>query len=175
MPARTPSNNKNDFPKWARLSQIKLDFMEAKLQLYVKLICGRIGYSYDNIYWCQKRLYYIFDMVKRRELYYHIFHEFNPISEYNESCLYVYWILKLRPFAYDESNDDDINLKIALRMFSDAVKTGIMMKHKEYVVIPDELENILEPCYDKLEHSFKSHDLSKEAIMLLANALIDTH
>jgi len=97
----------------------------------------------------------IIDMVERRRIYYHIFHKCMDMSECKEIALYCYWILKLQPFFHIKQGNK-VNTIIAYRLLLNMAKATD--KH-----LPS---GILYP----LLHSFRYHDISKEALVALCES-----
>ena len=82
-------------------------------------------------------------------------------SEYKETALYCYWLIKLRPFWADPTIEEaeKINEKFALHLYLSIVKKyypgfseedGLDLKHTR-----------------ELLYSFRYRDLTKEAIILM--------
>jgi len=123
-----------------------------------------IGVCYENVRYSKKRLRYIVDMVERRRVYFHVYHNGMEMGELNEGCLLCFWLLKLYPFFDREDSDCNVNLVFALKLFTDAVS---------YVAAKNgRVANYTEDTIDHLIHAFTFRDLSKEAVMALAVSLI---
>jgi len=106
----------------------------------------------------------IVDMVERRRIYYHIFHNEMEMSESKEIALYCYWILKLQPFIMFQDNKfpkqvNEVNAIITYRLLLNMVEA--FKKH----LPSDSLNPFL--------HSFRYHDLSKEAMIAFCECLFE--
>lgn len=129
---------------------------------------------------CDASIFKIMEQVRRRQLYFHIYHDTEGMNELKEAALYSFWILKLQPFYWkgecEEKPGYELNAKIALRIFTrgltcyaadktvEAQKEGL---HKTYAA------NLKDKAaLDRLEYSFCFRDLSKEAMMDLAESMI---
>ncbi|MCL2282060.1 MAG: hypothetical protein FWC26_01940 [Fibromonadales bacterium] len=105
----------------------------------------------------------IVDMVERRRIYYHIFHEKMQMSESKEIALYCYWILKLQPFLlykngkHHKKQGNEVNAIITYRLLLNMVRA--INKR-----LP---ENSMNPIL----HGFRYHDLSKESIIAMCECL----
>ena len=86
------------------------------------------------------------------------------MGELNEACLRCFWILKLNPFTYKDNTGDNINFVFAMGIFTRGV-TGTAEKTNKKA-------NFTKEIYNNLSHAFKYRDLSKEAIMAIAESLI---
>jgi hypothetical protein len=160
------SNVPNDFPTWEpldedRLKGIQIDFLEP-LFFYME----NINIDSAQIDWDAERLYAIFDMVHKRKVYMHIYHEIDMMSELNESCLYVFWILKLRPFRDEKRPNYDVNFFMALEIFT-------LMVNRCAKAHNIDIDSVIYPeTFKQLLHAFKFQDMSKESLMLLAKAMV---
>jgi hypothetical protein len=106
----------------------------------------------------------IVDMVERRRIYYHIFHNKMNMSESKEIALYCYWILKLHPFLKFQNNKpikqvNEVNAIITYRLLLNMV--GAIKRH-----FPND-------SLDSFLHSFRYHDLSKEAMIAFCECLFE--
>jgi len=124
----------------------------------------------------------IVDLVRRRRLYFHVYHDTNGINEIKEAALHVFWILKLQPFCAERDalaavgeEEYSINTKIALSFFL----RGLDFYAKEMVKNANDSGkaqtckiNLNESTIQNLYHSFCFQDLSKEALMVMGESLI---
>jgi len=116
----------------------------------------------------------IVDMVERRRIYYHIFHKSADedgtlrsmdMSECKEIALYSYWILKLQPFLmhrngkFHARQGNEVNAIIAYRLLVNTVSAI----NKSFPF----------GTFASLLHSFRYHDISKEALIALCECLLD--
>ena len=106
----------------------------------------------------------IIERVEKRRIYFHIFHNGMKLGELNEFALYCFWILKLTPFNYQSMQNNELNAKIALKLFLNAIR--IVADGRKLRV------NLKSEIVQELYYSFRYRDLSKEAIMNLAESLI---
>jgi hypothetical protein len=114
----------------------------------------------------RKLVYEIIERVEQRRVYFHIFHkDIKGMGEANECALYCFWILKLMPFHYaDDAANGKINQALALDFMVSTLK-GAAEKEKKVL-------QITKKKYENLFYAFCYRDLSKEAIMALAETLI---
>lgn len=108
--------------------------------------------------------------VDKRKDYYIIFHKETYLSEVRETALLAFWVLKFKPFLIksEDGKDNDLNLNcgFAEYILLSAVSEYIHREsrgRKKFKVSNDYL--------DKLAYALKYWDLSKEAIMLVAETL----
>jgi hypothetical protein len=126
---------------------------------------------------CPDAVTMIIEQVRRRKLYFHIYHDIEELSEPKETALYTFWILKLQPFFWRKDRDDrpnyELNAQVALYFFVKGLhfyadkKTKNSKNGKIYRVNISEDADMAD-----MMHSFKFRDLSKEALMDLAENLI---
>lgn len=103
---------------------------------------------------------------KRKE-YYKYFHNIPNISELKQASLLSFWIMKLKPFTVLEERSIlrvSVNEKFALNIILSTIQYLLSKKQKEFIMPSKSL--IQDTIY-----SFKYRDLSKEAIMMLADSL----
>lgn len=108
--------------------------------------------------------------VDKRKDYYIIFHKETYLSEVRESALLAFWILKFKPFLVKSEDGSDNNLNIncgfAQYIILSAVSEYIHRESngkKKFKVGKEYL--------NKLGYALKYWDLSKEAMMLVAETL----
>lgn len=107
--------------------------------------------------------------VDKRKDYFKIFHNKTDIDELKETALIVYWLLKFRPFSVRVSAPEimrkyvDVNERFALFLLFGAVKRAANMKGAKFSLKDDYI--------DLLDYAFRYWDLSKEAMMLVAETL----
>jgi hypothetical protein len=104
----------------------------------------------------------IIDLVERRRIYYHIFHKKMDMNEIKEIALYCFWILKLQPFSVKDKTfpkqSNEVNSYIAYRLLlntANAINT-----------------HFPSGTLKSLMHSFRYHDISKEAMIVLCESLL---
>jgi len=123
----------------------------------------------------------IVDQVRRRRLYFHVYHDTNGINEIKETALHVFWILKIQPFyakrdvLVADEEEYSINAKIALSFFLRGLKfyAEEMVKNAQDAGKAQIYKiNLNGSTLQNLYHSFCFQDLSKEALMVLGESLI---
>lgn len=73
-----------------------------RLEMLVRDFCEGSGlYTYKSVKVDMRTLKDIIVRVHKRKHYFKIFHNEMITSEYKETALYCYWILKLRPLWID--------------------------------------------------------------------------
>jgi hypothetical protein len=87
------------------------------------------------------------------------------MGELNESSLYCYWILKFKPFFDVNKPDEELNLKFSLLIFFYTILHVAARRKKKVHVSTD--------MFNHIKYAFQYRELSKEAIMALAESLID--
>lgn len=108
--------------------------------------------------------------VDKRRDYYIIFHKETYLNEVRESALIAFWVLKFKPFLIASEKGSDYNLNIncgfaayiMLSSVSEYIDREFQSKKELYVT---------EEYLKKLNYALKYWDLSKEALMLIAETL----
>lgn len=112
----------------------------------------------------------VFIRVDKREDYYIIFHNETYLSEVRRVALIAFWILKFKPFLIASEKGRDYNLNIncgfAAYVIFCAVSEDIEREYSGKKIF-----SIDEEYLEKLKYAFKYWDLSKEALMLIAETL----
>ena len=151
------ATNPKDFPVYENLN--KMEFKTA-LDDFLSLLKNTTICDWKFIGKDDELIFEIINLIQKRRVYFHIFHE-KEMGELNEISLMCFWILKLRPFHHKKDPRVNINLTISIVLF------------KQFI---DRMEKIRGKKIDfptsYLLHSFKYRDISKEAIMAIAESLI---
>jgi len=161
------SHDPNDFPLFCDLDESTYAEKESELLDLLQRCCTIVGLNYSNVKWSKIRLRQIINMVERRRVYFHVFHQGMEMGELNEACLQCFWILKLYPFFDVEDSDNNMNLVFALKLFIDTIW------YVAYKRVPSQKANChSDEVLSHLLHAFRVRDLSKEAMMALAASMI---
>jgi hypothetical protein len=113
-----------------------------------------------------ERLYELIVRVEQRRVYFHVFHYPMQMGELNEFVLYAFWILKLCPFNLPNVDPGIFNRDLAFAIFTRAIKAEAKARGK--------LTNLTSSVSKRLLEDFRYRDLSKEALMTIAETLIVT-
>lgn len=133
-----------------------------KLDKLLQDFCTASGlYSYNNVKTNINALSDIIVRVHKRKYYFQVFHNNMITSEYKETALYCYWILKLRPLWIDPSikSSERINEKFALHMY-----VSLLKKYNEDF---SEKDGINKLHIRELMYSFRFRDITKESMILM--------
>jgi hypothetical protein len=161
------SNNKIDFPIFYGADTAVIKHLMKKLEQYLKNnVLQVLGIKSTNeIYTDTDTLFELLNRVEMRNIYFHIFHNGMDMGELNEGCLLCFWILKFMPFKHDVLPTRILNIKIALCLFLNML-AYVASKRTDKTV------NKSEKLIRELSYAFKYRDLSKEALMMIAEAFI---
>jgi len=162
------SNKKEDFPKFiASDATIKRYVQGLERFLSQSHILQYLGIeSAKGLSWDEDTLFQMLKRVEMRRIYFHVFHKGIEMGELNGGCLLCFWTLKLMPFQHETICTRKLNLKIALCLFSSMLRYVATKKNKT-VDRNGELVG-------KLAYAFQYRDLSKEALMILAETFLQT-
>ena len=106
----------------------------------------------------------IIERVEKRKVYYRIFHG-KVMSEQNEAALYCFWILKLAPFFDGHAPNRYINVLFAAFLFLRVADRVGRRMSRRVKVSGKYVQNLF--------YAFLYRDISKEAIMGLAESLLE--
>jgi hypothetical protein len=132
----------------------------------------------DDIGICEDTIIKIIEQVRKRKLYFHIYHDINGLNELKETSLYCFWILKLQPFFWRKKCENkpnyELNAKVALHLFIKGLKLYMDEMNKKNKSQTKFNIHITESIIENLYYSFRFRDWSKEAIMDLAESFVVT-
>ncbi|MDR1256161.1 MAG: hypothetical protein LBJ86_00245 [Spirochaetaceae bacterium] len=156
------ANKPDEFPIFTPLDKQTIENSIEKLNSYISGLNskGEIpGLSIQGT-----TFYDILDRIEKRRVYFYIFYNGRDMGELNEGALLCFWILKLAPFTSSNSSFAFLNVRIALSIFFHTLffvagKNGKKVNSTRQIV-------------ENLFYAFCYRDLSKEAIMALAESLI---
>ena len=114
----------------------------------------------------------ILTRVDKRKDYFVIFHDETDMNEIKEAALLAYWILKFKPFSIKESRSE---LHVTYELINEAFAVFIL-----YSAIKEESRRcskmefgVTETYNKKIMYGFRYWDISKEALMLVAESLCE--
>ena len=113
----------------------------------------------------------IFTRIDKRKEYFIIFHDNTLISDIKEAALIAYWILKFKPFSLDMAV---LSKNKYIRICDGFAFYVILSAMKESLNRIDKELKLSDECIDKVLYAFKYWDLSKEALMLIAETLYES-
>ncbi|MHC6203035.1 hypothetical protein ACYULU_07560 [Breznakiellaceae bacterium SP9] len=165
----THSSKKDDFPIYSGAEKAVIRHLMGKLEQYLSNIVEVLRIeslikSSDEISYTGEVLFELLNRVEMRKIYFHVFHKGMDMGELNEGCLLCFWILKFMPFEHETIPTQVLNVKIALCLFLNML-TYVASKRNKTV-------NKSMEIIRQLSYTFKYRDLSKEALMMIAEALI---
>jgi hypothetical protein len=156
------ANKPHEFPKFSPLDEETITVLLSKFNRYISNFISRSGISdlkvQDTI------LYDIFERIEKRRIYFHIFYNGCQMGELNEGALFCFWILKLTPFTSSKISTSVLNVRIALSVFFSVLFYIAKTNGKKV--------NSTRQIMNDLFYAFCYRDLSKEAIMAIAESII---
>jgi len=153
------ANKPEEFHKFTPLDPETVKRLMAKISQYLDNV--RAVLEIDDLMADQEALYEIVTRVEMRRVYFYIYHPVD-MGELNEGALLCFWILKLMPFRHKTMPNTELNVKIAYTLFKNML-FYVAAKTKRKV-------NIKSKLMDNTIYAFQYRDLSKEAIMALAES-----
>jgi len=156
------ANIPEEFPVFTKLDKRQTALLRSRFKVYLKDFEVNCGIT--NIQTSNPVMLEIYERIEKRRVYFHIFYNGCKMGELNEGSLMSFWILKLMPFSHTDIPANELNAKIALYLLNNML-LYYAKKNKRRVNISNSL------CKD-LYYSFRFRDISKEAIMALAESMI---
>jgi len=160
------SNTPEDFPKFLPVDSSVIDKMiNDIIPKMLQDIASVLGIDDGSeIIVDYNTMSEIISRVEKRRVYFYIYYEGVEMGELNEASLICFWILKLMPFKHEKVSSSTLNSRIAYTFFLKILFYVANVKGKEV--------NVRDAVLDQLLYAFKYRDLSKEAIMALAESLL---
>jgi hypothetical protein len=155
------ANTPEEFPVFTKLDLRQATLLSSKFRVYLSEF--EAIQDIANITSDSSVIIEICERIEKRRVYFHIFYNCK-MGELNEGSLMCFWILKLMPFAHHTIPANELNAKIALHLFYNVV-LYYAKKNKKRV-------NISQSLSRDLYYSFRFRDISKEALMALAESMI---
>jgi hypothetical protein len=159
------ANKPEEFPVFTPLDKETIQNMLLKITNYLHNVSDIIQIDHRKIDTAMDIMYEIIERIEKRRVYFHIYYDGCKMGELNEGSLMCFWILKLSPFHYNGISNNILNAKIALCLFMNMLHYHTQ---KEKIKL-----NITETIVNDIYYGFRFRDLSKEAIMILAESLIN--
>jgi len=159
------ANKIEEFPIFTPLDKITVQNMLLKMESYLHNISDIIKIDHKKIETSMDIIYEIIERIEKRRIYFHIYYNGCKMGELNEGALMCFWINKLNPFHHNGIPNNILNAKIALCLFLNVLHYHTQ---KENILL-----NITENMVNDIYYAFRFRDLSKEAIMILAESLIN--
>jgi hypothetical protein len=154
-----------DYPKYEKINESQKLKMVEEFIRYLGDFREILGENKEDLCICDYTMFEIIERIWKRKIYFQVFHNVNGLNELKESSLYCFWILKLQPFAWmNDKPNYELNALIALWLFTNGLKFYAAKVRKKVNLS----KNIIENLY----YSFRFRDLSKEAIMDLAEIMV---
>ena len=156
------ANAPEEFPVFTKLDVRQAALLSSKFKFYLQDF--ESAYGITDIVYADSVIVEICERIEKRRIYFHIFYNKCKMGEINEGSLMCFWILKLMPFSHRALPANELNAKIALHLFFRVLLYTARKNGKKVNLTPS--------LYGDLYYSFRFRDLSKEAIMALAESMI---
>jgi hypothetical protein len=128
----------------------------------------------SDVKFSREVLYEIFNRIEKRRVYFHIYHNGMKMGEVYEGALLCFWMLKLMPFSTASISASLLNTRIAFVIFMNMLYYVANKENekrtKEGKTRPKTKVNIRDKQMDDILYAFQYRDLSKEAIMAMADS-----
>jgi len=111
----------------------------------------------------------ILTRVEKRRYYFYVFYNRQELGDINESALIFFWVTKLMPFKHINIKTSDLNVNIGFAFLIFTINYVIAYDKKH-----ETKERLKFSAVSKrhLLYALKYRDMSKEAIMAIAESLI---
>ncbi len=158
-------NKPFDFPEFESLDAVDMERIYNGFCSVIKSIAEkRLEIDNNKLFISKPVIYDIIERVEKRRVYFYIFHKGMEMGELNECSLYCFWLLKLCPFYYENAKNGEINQVLAFYIFISILSSIAELRKKTFTLTKEK--------YSNLYYAFRYRDLSKEAIMALAESLV---
>lgn len=171
------ANKPGEFPIFTPIDSSVIKTWMNKMKYYMhNVVAAVIGIEkLSDIQFSRKTMYEIFNRIEKRRVYFHIYHKGMKMGEIHEGALLCFWILKLMPFrATNDIANSLLNTRIAFIIFINMLyyvsSKENQKREKEGKTRPKTKVNIKEKQIDDIMYAFQYRDLSKEAIMAMADS-----
>jgi len=152
-----------DFPLFTPPDSATVKAWADKLQRYFHNVVAALGIEKrSDVKANRSALYEIYTRIEKRRVYFHIYHNGMEMGEINEGALLCFWILKLMPYQAKGIQTSLLNTKIAYIAFVNLLHYVASKTNRKV--------NIKKMLMDNVLYAFQYRDLSKEAIMALAES-----
>jgi len=158
------ANKPKEFPIFSKVDKDTVNYFAEKLKKLLGNLSSVIGVDSTEIILSGEVFIDIVDRIEKRRVYFYIFYDGCDMGELNEGALFCFWIVKLHPFFHPKIQSNELNAKIAICLFLNAIyyysgktKKGRRI-HKQFV--------------EDLYYSLRYRDISKESLMIIAESFI---
>ena len=155
------ANTPEEFPIFTKLNKRQITLLRSKFNHYLKDF--EVNFGIADIDTSDSAIIEIWERIEKRRVYFHIFYNCK-MGEINEGSLMCFWIKKLMPFSHKTIPANELNAKIALYLLNNVLLYNAKKNRKKV--------NISDSLTQSLYYSFRFRDISKEAIMALAESMI---
>ena len=159
------ANKTEEFPVFTSLDKTTIQNMLCKIVNYLQNISDIIKIDYQKIETSMDVIYEIIERIEKRRIYFHIYYNGCKMGELNEGALMCFWILKLTPFKFNGIPNNILNAKVALCLFMNMIHYHTQKENINF--------SITESMLNDIYYAFRFRDLSKEAIMILAESFVN--
>ena len=119
----------------------------------------------------------ILQRVEKRRQYFQYFHNDMKINEVKQAALVAYWILKFRPFSYRSDEQSDLMQELEFNEQYKALNERFAVFYiisacrKGADILDTQCQSPPNALVSELIYAFKYWDLSKEAVILIAETI----
>jgi hypothetical protein len=155
-------NKPEDFPYFTPLDLHDVNYHLNEFYKYYKKVLELSKIPSADVTVAKSVLVEIITRIEKRRVYFKVFYN-SQMSELNEIALWAFWIVKLEPFKHKDQNRP-INELLALYFFFHRIEQTARARGKRV--------RINERIIKVLFYDLRYRDISKEALMTLAESLI---
>lgn len=146
-----------------------------KFKLLVANFMESNGYEKHDVLIFETEVFQIITKVHQRKEYFKYFHHLN-ISDFKELALYCFWIIKIKPLHFDDTNATEKD-KISFKSINEKFALFYIIKTFRSLAANDSKKQkrinalFTEQYMYELVYSFTYRDISKEALILLVETM----
>lgn len=122
----------------------------------------------DDVFINQRSLAEVVERVSKRKFYFEVFHKLHHISEFKETALYIFWIVKLKPFTI--TNESSKLCASVNELYAFHMVISVFEKVRRETK-PANFHYPTEAMLSDFVYGLKYQDLTKESLILYIEAL----
>lgn len=161
--------------QYARIPEERMKHEVARVCNWAKEFVEQNGYDFRDLSVSQIAVYQMITKVDQRKQYFNYFHHLN-ISDLKEIALYAFWIVKLMPLQYKESDFSGYEQALAFESINPKFAAFLIIKKFKSLAENQAQRNRIDAFFSysyvyELIYSLTYRDISKEALILLVETM----
>lgn len=159
-------------PKW----KILYNQINELCELLKKYVDKQNGLSLEDLSVNMILMSELFIRIDKRKDYFTIYHKGTNINEIKKAALLAYWLIKFKPIIIKYSDKEDFDKFNKFRYINESF--AVFIVYGAVKAYSDSISKtkfcVSKDYHDLLNYAFKFWDLSKEAVILIAETLCES-